>query len=481
MDKDRRTLPPAPPGDALRAELRAMLGPDGVVDEPGEMAPFLTDWRGRYTGRAIAVARPRSTEQAAQVVRWCAQRRVPVVTQGGNTGLVGGATPDDSGTALVLSTRRLDRVREVDTANDTITVEAGCPLQLVQDAALARDRLFPLSLASQGSCTIGGNLAANAGGTQVLRYGNARDLTLGVEVVLADGSIWDGLRGLRKDNTGYDLKQLFIGSEGTLGVLTAATLKLFPLPRARVASLLALPGLAAAIRLLQRARARGGPALTAFEVMSRESLDLVEQVLQLRRPAFPHPHAWLALIEWSDHEDESHAMRRSEALCAEAIEAGEAVDAVISQSLRDSASLWQLRESIPEAQARSGGNVKHDISLPLSTMEAFVKDTTLALARLNPALQVLAFGHLGDGNLHFNVATRAGVPASVAFEWETRINEVVYAVTLRNGGSISAEHGIGQLRRELARQAKPAQEMDLMRRIKHAFDPLGIFNPGKLL
>jgi FAD/FMN-containing dehydrogenase len=462
-------------------ELRTLLGSDAVLDREEDMAPFLTDWRRRYTGRARAVVLPRSARQVAQVVQCCARRGLPLVPQGGNTGLVGGATPDASARAVVVSTRRLNRVRQVDTANDTMTVEAGCPLQQVQEAAAAHQRLFPLSLASQGSCTIGGNLATNAGGTQVLRYGNARDLTLGLEVVLSDGAIWDGLRGLRKDNTGYDLKQLFIGSEGTLGIITAATLKLFPVPRARVVTLLALPDLAAAVRLLERARAAAGPALTAFEVMSEPSVALAREILPQRPLPFDRAVSWYALLEWSEVADEAHAVAMSEALCAAALDAGEALDAVVSRSLQDALALWQLRETIPEAQARKGGNVKHDISLPVASMERFVARTEQALVRLCPDLQVLVFGHLGDGNLHFNVATRPGVPVSVAFEREAQINDIVYAAVAEAGGSISAEHGLGQLRRELAQRHKSPLEMELMRSIKRTLDPGGLMNPGKVI
>ena len=462
-------------------ELRRLVGAQGVLDQTQDLAPFLTDWRGRYTGRAAAVVQPGSTQQTAQVVQLCASRGIPIVPQGGNTGLVGGATPDTTGNAVVLSTRRLNRVRQVDTTNDTITVEAGCLLQHVQEAALAQHRLFPLSLASQGSCTIGGNLATNAGGTQVLRYGNARDLALGLEVVLANGAIWDGLRGLRKDNSGYDLKQVFIGSEGTLGVITAATVKLFPIPRARVVCLAALPHLAAAILLLQRARAAAGPALTAFEVMSGVSVRLVDRVLAQQRPPFGREYPWLALLEWSDHEDETHAAGQCEHLCAAAIQAGDALDAVVSHSLSDCASLWRLREWIPEAQARSGGNVKHDISLPLLSMDPFVTETEAALSELCPELQVLVFGHLGDGNLHFNVGTREGSPISVAFEREPEINDIVYSAVVRHGGSISAEHGLGQLRRDLAQRVKQPLEREMMQGIKRAFDPQGLMNPGKVI
>ncbi len=462
-------------------ELRALLGNEAIVGQPADMAPYLTDWRGRYTGRALAVALPRTTAQVAQAVGWCARHRVPVVPQGGNTGLVGGATPDGSGRALVLATPRLCQVREVDTDNDTITVEAGCRLQQVQDVAHAHDRLFPLSLASQGSCTIGGNLASNAGGTQVLRYGNARDLTLGVEVVLADGTVWNGLRALRKDNTGYDLKQLFIGSEGTLGVITAATLKLFPLPRVRLVCLLACADPAAAIALLQRARAHAGPALTAFELISGPCLDLAQRFLARQRPGFVPTPPWTVLLEWSEPTDAAHAERAGERLCAAAIDAGEARDAIVSRSLEDARSLWALREAIPEAQARAGGNVKHDISLPLGTMAGFIGRTGAALQALSADLEPMVFGHLGDGNLHYNVGARAALPATAALAHEAAINDIVYAEVVRCGGSVSAEHGLGQLRRERGMALKSDAERTLLRAIKQALDPAGLMNPGKLI
>jgi len=462
-------------------ELRTLVDANGIYDQPQDMAAFLTDWRGRFSGRAAAVVQPRTTQETARIVQLCARRAVPIVVQGGNTGLVGGATPDASGNALVLCTRRMDRIRRVDTDDDTITVEAGCVLQRVQDAAKAHDRLFPLSLAAEGSCTIGGNLATNAGGNQVLRYGNTRDLTLGLEVVLASGEIWDGLRGLRKDNSGYDLKQLFIGSEGTLGVITAATLKLFALPRARAVSLLALPHFSAAIKVLQRARGAAGPALTAFEVMSGPCVNLVGRVLGQQRRPFVQEYPWLVLLEWSDYEDESSAVRQCERLCASAIEAAEAADAVISHSLSDCESLWHLREAIPEAQARSGGNVKHDISLPLTAMVPFVEQTESALYALCPQLQTLVFGHLGDGNLHFNVGTQEGIAVDVAFGHETQINDIVFSAVARWGGSISAEHGLGQLRRALAQRFKPPLELQMMRGIKQILDPQGLLNPGKVI
>lgn len=467
--------------DERREQLRRLLGADAVIDQAADMAPYLTDWRGRYTGCAMAVVQPRSTAQVADIARWCARARVPIVPQGGNTGLAGGATPDRSGACVVLSTRRMDRVRDVDAANDTITVEAGCTLRQVQEAAAAQQRLFPLSLAAEGSCTIGGNVATNAGGTQVLRYGNARELTLGLEVVLPGGAVWNGLRALRKDNSGYDLKQVFIGSEGTLGVITAATLRLYPMPRARVVCLVALESIAAAIDLLRRAREAAGPALTAFEIMSAASVELVLRMLPRQRRPFAREHAWLALLEWSDYEGAAHAQEACERLCATALDSGRALDAAIAASLSDCASMWHLRESIPEAQARAGGNVKHDISLPLDSMERFVAETERALAQLDPALRVYVFGHLGDGNLHFNVGVREGFPVAVAFARETRINDLVFPAVVAHGGSFSAEHGIGQLRRDLAQRIKDPLELEMMRSIKRALDPEGLMNPGKVI
>jgi len=462
-------------------ELRSLLGADGVLSQPQELAPYLTDWRGRYRGSALAVVQPRNTQQVAELVRWCAGRKLAIVPQGGNTGLVGGATPDESGGALVLSTRRINRIRAVDTVNDTLTAEAGCLLAQLQQAAAAHQRLFPLSMASEGSCSIGGNLATNAGGTQVLRYGNARELTLGLEVVLADGSIWDGLRGLRKHNCGYDLKQLFIGAEGTLGIITAATVKLFPAPQAQLACLFAVADLGAAIGLLERARAAGGPALTAFEVISQACVDLVGTVLGARRPLFARNHPWLVLLEWTDHEDHAHALRQCEALGASALQAGAVQDIIVATSLADSASLWAMRERIPEAQARAGGNVKHDIALPLGVMQAFVQETERELLALNPNLQAYVFGHLGDGNLHFNVGARPGTAPASVFALEERINAIVFAAVTRYGGSISAEHGIGQLRRDLAQRTMEPVERQLMQTIKKALDPYGRMNPGKVI
>jgi len=465
----------------LLNRLREVVGADHVLVDASDTEPYLIDWRKRYRGAARAVVRPANTQEVAGVVAACANEGVPMLAQGGNTGLVGGATPDSSGTEVVISLQRMNRVRSVDRDNDTITVEAGCILQSVQQAAREHGRLYPLSLAAEGTATIGGNLATNAGGTQVLRYGNTRDLTLGLEVVLATGEIWDGLRALRKDNTGYDLKQLFIGSEGTLGIITAATLKLFPLPHAQVTAFASTPSLRSAARLLDRARAGAGASLTAFEVMSAGCIRRTVHELPRVRAPLPLTSAWYVLLEISDHEDEAHASQLLETLLAGALEAGDIEDSVVAASLDQSRSLWHVREGIPEAHAKAGGNVKHDISLPVSVIPEFVETTNAALAARFPWIEPAVFGHLGDGNLHYNMGTREGTPIAVAFTNEREINDIVHTAVASRGGSISAEHGIGQLKRATLPDYKSALELKLMRQVKQALDPRGLMNPGKVL
>jgi FAD/FMN-containing dehydrogenase len=465
---------------SLIAQLVEAVGPRHVLTAAADMAPFLTDWRNRFTGRADAVVLPATTCETAAVVQACSLHATAIVTQGGNTGLCGGATPAPDGRSVVVSTRRMNRILEIDPQNDTITVQAGCTLQAVQDAARDAGRLFPLSLAAQGSCTIGGNLATNAGGTQVLRYGNTRDLALGLEVVLADGRVWDGLRGLRKDNTGYDLKQAFIGSEGTLGVITAATLKLFATPRSRLTALAGLESVEAAIALLQRMRSVAGPTLTAFELMSRESLEPVAGILGLKRFPFEPLTPWMVLLEISDHEDEAHALALLE-VGLDPDAGAPVVEVALGHSLSASEQLWRLRETIPEAQARAGGNVKHDISLPLARIADFVQEAGERLAHQFPWAQVLVFGHLGDGNLHYNVGARPGESPEKVFDHEQALNEIVYDAVAARRGSLSAEHGLGQLKRDMAAHYKSPVELALMRAIKFAVDPDGRMNPGKLL
>ena len=459
----------------------AIVGASQVLTADNDTARYVTDWRKRYTGRALAVVRPANADQVAQLVRLCNQERIAIVPQGGNTGLVGGATPDDSGAAIVLSTERMKAIRKIDPVNDTITVEAGCTLADVQSAALAVDRLFPLSLASEGSCTIGGNLSTNAGGTGVLRYGNARELCLGVEAVLPNGDAVAHLSGLRKDNTGYHWSDLLIGAEGTLGIITAATMKLFALPRALVTGWAALASPRDAVRLLAAAQQRCGPALTAFEIVSDFALSLVEKHFASQRSPFSERYPQAVLIEVSDHESESHARAMLEGLLAHAIEAGFVIDAVIAEDLAKSKALWTLRESISEAQAAEGQNIKHDISVPISRIADFIERTDAMLAQAFAAIRMVTFGHLGDGNLHYNVSAPSGLFDADLFAQQSAINRLVHDAVVAHGGSISAEHGIGQLKRDDLAHYKSASELELMRAIKLALDPREIMNPGKVL
>ncbi len=465
----------------LLSALQQLLGDQHVLTD-ADAAPYLTDWRGRFTGQAVAVVRPANTEEVAAVVRLCAEHGAPVVPQGGNTGLVGGATPDASGRAVVLNLARLNRIRQVDTDNDTMTVEAGCILQTVQTAARDAQRLFPLSLAAEGSCTIGGNLATNAGGTQVLRYGNTRELTLGLEVVTPQGEIWHGLRGLRKDNTGYDLRDLYIGSEGTLGIITAATLRLYPLPVARCTALLALNSVPDAVSVLSRARAGFGASLTGFELMSSACLELVTRHYPQQRLPFDGPveqHAWYGLLELSDSESEEHARERFEAVLGAALEDGLVQDAAIAENLSQSHALWHLRESIPLAQAEEGKNIKHDVSIPISRIADFVATTDAALQQHFPGVRNITFGHLGDGNLHYNVQGAIGEKEAKALARQDDIYLLVHDSVHAFDGSISAEHGVGQLKRDELVRYKSDIELRLMQRVKHALDPEGLMNPGK--
>jgi FAD/FMN-containing dehydrogenase len=469
--------------DEFLQRCRAILGDAYVLTTDADKASYLTDWRGRFTGKALAVLRPGSVEQVAQLVQACAQWRVPIVPQGGRTGLVLGSVPDASGAEVVLSLARLNSIRKIDPANRTMTVDAGCILQQIQEAAAAQGCLFPLSLAAEGSCSIGGNLSTNAGGTAVLRYGNTRELCLGLEVVTPQGEIWSGLRGLRKDNTGYDLRDLFIGAEGTLGIITGAVLKLYPQPKAAITALAALESPAHALQLLTLMQDHCGASLTGFELMSQFCMQLVQQHF----PLLPRPfadlsaHAQYVLLELSSSESEQHAVQLLENGIGAAIERGIAADAVVAASEAQSAGLWQLREHIPLAQQAAGKNIKHDISLPVSSIPAFIAATEPLLQQAFPGCQLVCFGHLGDGNLHFNVAPPDGVAHDDFIANQSAVNQVVHDSVDTFGGSISAEHGIGTLKRdELARRKSPV-ELNMMRAIKAALDPLGIMNPGKVL
>ena len=467
-------------GATVHDRLRAVVGDANVLTAGEDVASYLVDWRDRYHGATLAVVRPATTDEVAAVVATCAELGVPIVPQGGNTGMCGGATPHETGTEIVLSLARMNRIRALDAANATLTAEAGAPLATVHKAAADAGLLFPLSLASEGSCTIGGNLSTNAGGTAVLRFGNARDLTLGIEVVLADGRIWNGLRGLRKDNTGYDLKQLFIGGEGTLGIVTAATLKLFPAPRTRVTALCAVASVAAAVALLTRLKSALGDRLTGFELMSGIALSLSAK----HHRALPNPlpgHPWYVLVQADDSAADAQLTAMTEAALYAAAGDEIALDAVVAQSVEQAGKLWSLRENISEAQRREGPNIKHDISLPVSAIPAFLVECDAALAIAFPGSRLVVFGHLGDGNLHYNLSAPEGIAASSFLANAEAANRIVHDCVARFHGSFSAEHGVGQLKRAELQRYKSGVELDLMRAVKAAFDPGNLMNPGKLL
>jgi FAD/FMN-containing dehydrogenase len=460
---------------------RAIAGADHVLTTPEDCAPYLTDWRGRFTGRALAVLRPKDPQQVAQLVRACAEASIALVPQGGKTGLVLGGVPDAGGESVVLSLVRLNRIRALDPVNRTMTVDAGCILHDIQQAAAQHDCLFPLSLAAEGSCTIGGNLSTNAGGTAVLRYGNARDLCLGLEVVTAQGEIWHGLRGLRKDNTGYDLRDLFIGAEGTLGVITGAVLKLFPQPKGSITALVALATPRDALALLTLMQDRCGASLTGFELMSDYCMRLVATHFPHLPTPFVKRHPHYVLLEVSSSESEEHAVSLLEEALEQAVDRGLADDAVLATSTAQSRALWHLREHIPLAQAAAGKNIKHDISLPISGIADFIDSTGAKLQQAFPDCQVVCFGHLGDGNLHYNVAPPDGQPHEQFLANQEAISRIVHDSVDAGAGSISAEHGIGALKRDDLALYKSKVELDMMRAIKAALDPLGIMNPGKVL
>jgi len=474
-----------PSTTSLIAQLRQICGDANVLthDDPGaDLSAWEQDWRKRVRGRALAVVRPGSTAQVADVVKACAAASTPIVPQGGNTGLVVGGVPDDSGRQIVLSMSRMNAVRAIDPANLTITVEAGCVLQNLQAAAEGAGFLFPLSLGSEGSCTIGGNLGTNAGGTQVVRYGNTRELCLGLEVVNAQGEIWNGLSGLRKDNTGYDLRNLMIGSEGTLGIITAATMKLYPQPAAQLTAWAAVPSMEAAVQLLGLAHQRLGAGLTGFEVMGQFALGLVDKHYpQLRVPLWKDT-PWCVLLENSDSESEAHARSQFEALLETALEQGCVSDAVVAENLTQAHGLWHIRESITMAQAEEGLNIKHDISIPVSRIPAFVAETDALLAHEVPGVRMVDFGHLGDGNLHYNVQAPEGVDGQVFLrENEERVNTLVFDQVAKYDGSISAEHGVGELKVGKLPLYKDPTALAMMRAVKQALDPQNLLNPGRVL
>ncbi|ABE64679.1 4-phosphoerythronate dehydrogenase (FAD-dependent) [Nitrobacter hamburgensis X14] len=472
----KTALPPLSPD--LIARFAAIVGDKYAVTDASELAQYLTEERNLFHGRSPLVLRPASTAEVSAICKLATEHRIALVPQGGNTGLVGGQTPHNG--EVVISMRRMDKIREIDTASNTMTVEAGAVLQTVQRRASEVDRLFPLSLAAEGSCTIGGNLSTNAGGTGALTFGVARDLALGLEVVLADGRILSGLSKLKKDNTGYDLRNLFVGAEGTLGIITAAVLKLFPRPRAVETAFVGLTSPADALKLLAVSQAEAAGSLTSFELLAEICVDIcVKHGSDIRDP-LQNRHPWYVLMEISSSRDDARAML--EAILGRGMADGIVEDAAIAASLQQRAAFWKLRETIPPAQKREGGSIKHDISVPVAAVPAFLAEADAAVAKLVPGARPVPFGHLGDGNIHYNISQPVSRMTAQEFldRWH-EVNAVVFAIVLRMGGSISAEHGIGVLKRDDLPDVKDRTAIELMRGIKALLDPLGIMNPGKVL
>ncbi|WP_062222036.1 FAD-binding oxidoreductase [Aureimonas sp. D3] len=474
------TIDSSPLSDTLLSEFAALLPAGRALTEASDIAPFVQEERDKFKGRTRLVLRPSTVEEVSAILRLASQTRTPVVPQGGNTGLVGGQVPR-SDAEIVLSLSRMDRIREIDPLGRTMTVDAGVVLKRAQEAADDAGFLFPLSLGSEGSCQIGGNLASNAGGTAVLAYGNTRDLCLGVEAVLPSGEIFHGLRRLKKDNRGYDLRHLLIGSEGTLGIITGAVLKLFPKPAGREVAYVGLASPQQALNLLARAESLAGGRLTAFELMPRIGLEFTVRHTQGARDPMAEPHAWYVLIEISSPQSGEDARAVLESILEVAFESGEIEDAAIAQSLAEAASFWRMREEMSWAQKPEGGSIKHDVSVPVALVPEFLDRANALVLEAIPGARIVSFGHLGDGNIHYNISQPVGADKEAFLARWTEINTLVHGVVAELGGSFSAEHGIGQLKREELARTKDAVELGLMRGIKGLFDPFGIMNPGKLL
>lgn len=458
-----------------------MIGAANVLTSPNDQAPYLTEWRDLYQGVTPMVLRPGSTEEVSAVMSYAYQNGLKIVPQGGNTGLVGGQIPQETGDEIVLSLSRLNRIRAVDPVGFTLTAEAGVVLETLHEAAEKVDRLFPLSLGAQGSCQIGGNISTNAGGTAVLAYGNTRDLVLGLEVVLPSGEIWNGLRTLRKDNTGYDLKQLFIGGEGTLGIITAASLKLFPKPKKLEAAFVGLPDPHAALKLFTMAKAGAGPVLTGFEIMPRVGVEFCLKHLEGARDPLEGEHAWYVLMELSSGSEAFPVRDLLESILGEAFEAELVEDAAFAQNLTQVNDFWHIRHGMSEVQKPEGGSIKHDVSVPVASIPEFLDKAMAAVEAFVPGCRPVPFGHIGDGNIHFNVSQPVGADKEAYLEKWDEMNAIVHGIVQEFGGSISAEHGIGRLKRDLLKDVKTGVELDLMKRIKTAFDPKGLLNPGRVL
>jgi FAD/FMN-containing dehydrogenase len=468
-------------------KLRAIVGDKGLIIDDQGKHPYLTDWRENYLGAALAIVRPATTEEVSAVVKLCAVEGVAIVPQGGNTGMSGGATPHEAGREIVLSLTRMNRILDIDRVGYTMTVEAGVVLKTIQDTAADNDRLFPLSLGAEGSCTIGGNLSTNAGGVQVLHYGNARNLVLGLEVVRPDGEIWNGLRALKKDNTGYDLRDLYLGAEGTLGIITKAVLKLWPKPKDHATSWSAVPSPQAAVELLSAAYAASEDNVTSCELMGRQGIDLVLQHIAGTADPLADRHDWYVLMEWSStrpHRDGDNAgslREKMEAYLGEAMEKGQVLDAVIAQTEAQSRALWALRESHTEASKKEGPSIKHDISVAVSKIPPFVSEGLAAMTKALPGCRPLVFGHVGDGNLHFNCQAPAGWTKPQFTPYGEAISGAIYDLVTAYGGSISAEHGIGRIKVDELAHYRSRTELDVMRSLKRALDPHNIMNPGKVI
>ncbi len=470
------------PRTATISRLGTAVGPQGIYTDPVDLEPYIVDWRGIYRGNAAAVVRPATTEQVAAVVKICAETKTPIVPQGGNTGMCGATVPNARDNPVVIALGRMNRIRNVDALNNTMTVEAGCVLATIQQAAADADRLFPLSLGAEGSCQIGGNLSTNAGGVNVLRYGNTRDLVLGIEAVLPDGRIWNGLRSLRKDNTGYDLKHLFIGAEGTLGIITAAVLKLFPRPSATATAWMAVPDPDAALRLFAVLRQQFGDRISAFELISRDCLQLVLQHIPGTRDPLNTPHTWYVLTELGDASPDDALRSELETALEKAMASNLVIDATLAENQGQSKALWHIRESIPEAARNEPGMLyRHDIAVSVGEIPAFIRDGQAALEKHFKGTRIICFGHLGDGNLHYNTYVEGRLRSDAAAREANDVTTVIYDIVKQYKGSFSAEHGIGMAKVEELKRYKDPVEIDLMRTVKRAIDPDGIMNPGKVL
>lgn len=476
-----KDAPASPVATATLQRLKEIVGPAGVIEGESDVAPYCVSWRDDWKGRVPIVLRPKSTEEVAAIVRVCAETRTAIVPQGGNTGLTGASQPHDTMSEVIVSTQRMNRILDVDLANDTMTVEAGVVLKEIQDAADRADRFFPLSLGAEGSCRIGGNISTNAGGVQVLRYGNTRALVLGLEVVLADGRVWNGLRALRKDNTGYDLKQLFIAGEGTLGIITKAVLRLFPKPTARETAWIAVDDPAKGVALLAFMKGRLGDQISAFELICRQIVDLLLSGVPGHEDPMREVHPWYVLMDVSAqgapgslHEPLSEAL-------AEAMEQGLVRDALIAGSSAQAARLWRMREDMAQAQQSAGGSIGHDISVPASKIPEFIQRADAAVEAAYPGVRHCAFGHVGDGNMHYNPIRPLNWDGARFKAERPKINRIVHDIVISLGGSISAEHGIGRLRLAENLHYKSEVELDMMRAVKRAFDPHNILNPGKTI